>query len=83
MNWRPDRWKNPYHKTEKALGTVVKFNEYPEFEIFEAGADAMLEALKKNRMYSLDEEKMVLSAVDILQKSGCGKGWLVFIPKEQ
>ena len=45
MSYRPEGWENPYHITEKALGTEVKFNQYPEFEVFEAGADAMLKAL--------------------------------------
>lgn len=47
MNWRPKDWDNPYYKTEKAFGAEVSWNEYPEFETFEAGADAILEALEK------------------------------------
>lgn len=62
-NWRPDRWKNPYHKTEKALGTEVKFNEYPEFEVFEAGADALLTSL-------LDCGIISISQLEALNKNG-------------
>ena len=44
--WRPKKgWKNPYYKTEEALGTEIAWNEYPQFEIYEAGADAILEEL--------------------------------------
>jgi len=44
MNWRLDSWKNPYSKIEKSLGTEVTWSEYPDFDIYEAGADAMLES---------------------------------------
>jgi len=36
--WRPDGWKNPYPKTGETLGM---------FALYEAGANAMLEALWK------------------------------------
>ena len=44
--WRPKNWSNPYHKSRDFGEGLICWNEYPEFEIFEAGADAMLKALK-------------------------------------
>lgn len=52
MSWRPDRWDNPYPDlTEKALTEKYLLRAMEEqksnYEIFEAGADAMLGALRK------------------------------------
>jgi hypothetical protein len=48
--WRPEGWKNPYLTIQEARelygGLPFKYN--PEERVaFEAGADAMLEAIKK------------------------------------
>lgn len=44
--WRPEEWSNPYPKTivDECSGIEVNSGKYP---IFEAGADAMLKALRK------------------------------------
>jgi hypothetical protein len=46
MSWRPAGWSNPYPKTiiDECSGIEVDSDKYP---IFEAGGDAMLEALRK------------------------------------
>ena len=67
MSWRPEDWKNPYFKKD----TTGSWNEYPNFDIFEAGADAMLEALKKNSVpYDAFKETAIMSLT---------KGRVVFI----
>ena len=54
MNWRPKvGWENPYKRgryiavqhPDKHIGETFE-NEEKEFQIYEAGADAMLEALR-------------------------------------
>ena len=60
--YRPKDWKNPYKR--------VLLDNCIEEVVFEAGADAMLEALQK--------EGEANSYVP-----GRGRGWLVFIPDEQ
>ena len=73
MMWRPEGWKNPYD------------NEFDKEEIrwyyrYEEGADAMLEALRKEaklnpRWYFMYET---------LKRIGLNpKGTLVFIPDEE
>ena len=50
MNWRPETWKNPYaHAAPIALNKP--FNH--DYDIYEAGADAMLEALKEKKVPTL------------------------------
>ena len=69
MNYRPEGFKNPYKKrTPMYKGISV------HYEAFEAGADAMLEGLKK------EGEPRHLEC-----DCGCckPKGYLVFIPEEK
>jgi len=48
MNWRPANWNNPYFIVERVgMDTETSYNKYPEFQIYEDGAGAMLEALYK------------------------------------
>lgn len=42
--WRPEGWNNPYYKKDTDGGF---YNQYPKFNVFEAGADAIMEALFK------------------------------------
>ena len=42
MSWRPNDWENPYFLKDVDGG---HYNKYPEFEVYEAGADAMLKAI--------------------------------------
>lgn len=61
--WRPKNWKNPF------------WNE--SYSAYEAGADAMLKALKEQGTFHVTEG--AVPEVDVIVK-GCG--WLVFIPEE-
>ena len=58
-----------------------------DYRLYEAGADAMLEGLKKEALYSNDSEKMVCKAgvnsKSMLLATGMRKGHLVFIPDEE
>lgn len=63
--WRPEGWKNPH----QGLPTV---------EIFEAGADALLEALKEKGAW-MTPEQMKLLAPDRKYPYG----YIVFIPTER
>ncbi len=45
--WRPSNWKNPYHKEGDFGHGKISWNEYPEFQAYEEGASAILEALFK------------------------------------
>jgi hypothetical protein len=49
-NWRPDGWKNPHDRKylKKIHGNKPYQLQDYESHIFEAGADAMLEALKNS-----------------------------------
>ena len=75
-NWRPDNW-NAEEIVRQALGR--RYNPFAsEIRIAEAGADAMLDELKKQGQYGagVDFENPAIE---------CGKkhtGWLVFIPDE-
>ena len=42
--WRPPGWTNPYFLEDLGVGF---YNEYPEFEVYEAGASSMLEAVRE------------------------------------
>lgn len=42
MNWRPEGWKNPY--LVEPHSSVARTSDAP---IYEAGADAMLEAIRE------------------------------------
>ena len=64
-NWRPEGWKNPYY-IENWLGRET-YNKYPEFTLYEEGADALLKALK----LKLDAYDGLLEA---LEKIAEGKG---------
>jgi len=67
IKWRPDGWENPYKKSSKedfGLGETLVYGwEYP---VFEAGADAMLEALFKlakespTRTFTIDSRAVTI-----------------------
>ena len=65
MSWRPEGWENPH-------GMAL------EFDIFEAGADAMLKGLKEKGAW-MTPEQMRLLAPD----RKYAFGWLVFIPEDK
>jgi len=47
-NWRPDNWINPFHNEYKLPNEYMNLSSdwKTEVNIYEAGADAMLEAIK-------------------------------------
>lgn len=73
--WRPEGWENPYiDPSTKPEGSFITTFHH----IYEAGADAMLEALK-NKSPILTSEQMKLIAPDRKFRYG----WLVFIPDDK
>ena len=73
--WRPDDWKNPYPDPDFG-GEIACVCPSIEQIAFEAGADAMLEALctDKNRLDCIDQYGV--------EPPKNVRGWLVFIPGE-
>ena len=75
--WRPkEGWNNPFHKTGDFEHGWMAWNEQLEFSAYEAGADAMLEALKKEGQYW---GKFVAKPAFNTTKIG----WLVFIEETE
>ena len=83
--YRPKGWEAPDN-----LGDGMPWVDelMPEYlvGIYEAGANAMLEGLKKEAIYSNTEEcmktKVGVSANKALSLTDFKKGYLVFIPEE-
>ena len=61
--WRPENWKNPYPKSLRV------FEEYRGSDAFEAGADAMLEALCRDALQYLGVKDGKMSEWDELQQA--------------
>ncbi len=87
--WRPDKWDNPFHKTADYGHGKQSWNEEPEFTAFEAGADAMLEALKKKKdtvRLKFDGTSRIPAHGDypeiIIEGKPYDKGWMVYVPEE-
>ena len=74
--WRPDDWENNWEKEARKTFTSLR-------DIYESGADAMLEALKKGGEY-VDAEKAphgyVFNHMGSYPRTF--KGWFVLIPEE-
>ena len=80
MSWknnRPDGWSNPYHKTGDFGDGEQSWNEQPEFSAYEDGADAILEALKKEGIYKVETGREWRTEAFRRRK-----GWVVLIPEE-
>ena len=78
--WRPKDWDNPYLQQDDK-------GDYIDNRVFEAGANAMLEALEKEGHY-IDASKypygVVLNEVPLAQKlTKEFKGYIVIISDEQ
>ena len=76
MSWRPkEGWENPYHKSGNFGSGLEHWNEEPEFSCFEAGADAMLEALWKmarespTKTFTLDANEIHCFGIFIPEES--------------
>lgn len=75
MSWRPEEgWNNPHEPVAGASTTAILIKAF-EHTAYEAGADAMLEALKKQGKY-LEAGKMPMFTYPV-------SGHLVFIPDEE
>ena len=82
--YRPENWKNPYKKStteDFGLGEQAVYGwEYP---VYEAGADAMLEGLKREGSHLNGDT--IIPAVGEYPEIHCpggNKGWLIIIPEE-
>ncbi len=74
--WRPEGWKNPFATIRGTpfLGSIVSLPELDKYQaLYEAGADAMLEALRKNQWCPFDMSVMKANF----------KGKVVIIPDEE
>ena len=78
MNWRPETWKNPYQHAA-SIPQNKFFNR--DYYIYEAGADAMLEALKKEGRYYKWKRIATVKVPSLYQEQW--KGWFTFIPDEE
>ena len=68
--WRPGDWKNPY--------SDVEFADWAE-SLWEAGADAMLTALRE-RAFIILPEGTLIHPTRFQTEGGCADGCLVFLP---
>lgn len=81
--WRPKNWENHYaFMTGGAIPTYEN-----QYQAFEAGADAMLELLKREGKY-IDASKypygMVLNEIPPIQKlTRRFKGYVIIVPDEE
>jgi len=82
--WRPDGWVNPYITKVKIWGTNETKDMVLDLEgqdrIFEAGADAMLEALKKDVSAGHTEGRT--KEYTVINSKGVA-GTFVFIPDKE
>ncbi len=69
--WRPEGWQNSWDKKREENGMASKA------EIFEAGASAMLEALKAKSSFMTPEQMRL-----IVPDRKYSFGWIIFIPNE-
>ena len=68
--YRPKNWINPYLQRAES-------GDWVDSKTFEAGADAMLEALKKEGTHTINHNVIPVTI------PGVGKGYVVFIPDEE
>lgn len=55
--WRPRDWQNPYKYERKLSGLKKKLDSWDKADAYEAGADAMLEAVKSQEVtYGYNED---------------------------
>ena len=73
MNWRPDDWINPYLQQDET-------GDFVNSRVFEAGADAMLGAIKKDAQYLNNDGSAPYGMVLARSLKRGDRGWLVFIP---
>lgn len=73
-NWRPDNWKNPYPEPKLSREAYDKVF----YDIYEAGADAVLEGLKDEGVFTYGNHTPDIDLDDAPEVSG----YWVFIPEE-
>lgn len=86
--WRPKNWDNPYKLSDKAKEKGYALIPGDGWHYgYEAGADAILEALKKEGKYIDASEYpygFVLNEIPPIQRlTRMFKGWVVIIPDER
>lgn len=92
MSWRPNNWPNPYKHGDSVQAWDVPEAydgvQDEEYNAYEAGADAMLEALKMNGIYGFEDASFPYDASVVIplhyneDPVFAKSGWLVFIPEE-
>ena len=80
---RPNNWKNPHRAMENIpfadlFDAHMRQKSDDRYRAYEAGADAILEALKEEGKYT--EGKAPTLSINVLPEQ---KGWLVFIPDKE
>ena len=84
MSWRPKDWKyGAWQEAERFLGSPPIIVEERLYNAYESGADAILEALRKN---PVDQEQLRLFYKETLRDVSSFRGEsgkLVFIPDER
>lgn len=80
--WRPEGWENPHHKEQTIYDPGTDTFWYIDI-IFEAGANAMLDALRKQ---TLDHEITITAIQNIPSvglKTPTTPGMWVFVPDDE
>ena len=95
MSYKPDDWDEKKKRAVSEKGMLPPQTEFPvvipsslawemlKAQLYEAGADAMLESLKKNGEYLHNTGTMPYGYVLGRSLKLGDKGWLVFIPEEK
>ena len=93
MNWRPREWRENTTTSASQTGLLSPYASFPivvpsslewdilKRQLFEAGADAMLEALKKEGEYYKWKRIATVKVPGLYQEQW--KGWFTFIPDEE
>jgi len=85
MNWRPDDssgWIANREHCIKIILDTCNNDESDHINIFEAGADAMLETVKAQGIYVEDSEVQLSIGDDSTPWMPGGSGWSVWIPND-
>jgi len=75
--WRPDNWDTYDEWYKRGCNSADKTLA----EIFEAGADAMIGALRRERGIPITKQTLMCTSPVFLKD--CDSGYLVFIPDEE
>ena len=83
--WRPEGWGNPYRKDT----TMTSTRDGAKHRVFEAGADAMLEGLKKEGTFGHLFDSSILNAdggivgLTGYDEDSSKDGYFLFISEEE